>query len=86
MANHKDAVKRNRQSLVARQRNRGNRSRLRTAMKNVRTAEAAPEAQTALDQVVSIIDRAARRGIIHPNAAARHKSRLTKHVRALSVA
>lgn len=60
--------------------NRGNRSRLRTAIKNLRTALAAGQADqlpALLSSTVSTIDKAVQKGVIHKNAAARYKSRLT---------
>lgn len=59
-------------------------SRMRTAIKAVRQADDAPTALAALGVAVSIIDKSARRRIIHRNAAARYKSRLTRQVQALS--
>jgi small subunit ribosomal protein S20 len=56
-------------------RNRAQRSTLRTALKKAHSDEAnAAEKLTA----VTLLDRAARKGLIHPNAAARHKSRMAK--------
>ena len=79
MANHESAEKAYRQSQVNRDRNRQYRSRLRTALKNVRAALAAgktDEVKTSLGQTVSLIDKMAGKGIIHRNAAGRYKSRL----------
>jgi small subunit ribosomal protein S20 len=89
MANTKSAEKRNRQNVQQRERNRGHRSRLRTAIKRLRTAVAsgdAAQAQEALPGTLSVIDKIAQKGIIHPNAAARYKSRLVKRVAALKQA
>jgi small subunit ribosomal protein S20 len=61
--------------------NRTQRSQLRTAIKKVRTAAGA-EARAAYDQAVQLLDRAGRKRLIHPNAAARNKSRLAKLVEA----
>ncbi|MBA2341424.1 MAG: 30S ribosomal protein S20 [Pyrinomonadaceae bacterium] len=80
MPNHKSAKKRMRQNEKRRQVNRSNRTRLRTAIKNLRTAfsaEASDEAQTLLPKTISIIDKAVQKGVLHKNAAARYKSRLT---------
>jgi small subunit ribosomal protein S20 len=80
MPNHKSAEKRMRQNEKRRIINRGNRSRLRTAIKNLRTAMAAgqPDQLPALlSSTVSTIDKAVQKGVIHKNAAARYKSRLT---------
>jgi small subunit ribosomal protein S20 len=80
MPNHKSAEKRMRQNEKRRIINRGNRSRLRTAIKNLRTALAAGQADqlpALLSSTVSTIDKAVQKGVIHKNAAARYKSRLT---------
>ena len=64
-------------------RNRGQRSELRTALKKVREASG-PTAPAAYAAAVRLLDRAARKGLIHPNNAARQKSRLAAHVRKLA--
>ena len=87
MANHKSAEKRNRQAERRNEVNRRNRNRLRTEIKKLRAAiEAgnADEAKTLLAGTVSLIDKSIQKGIIHQNAAARYKSRLTSGVNALS--
>ncbi len=71
------AKKRMRQAVVHAAQNRTQRSRLRTALKKVRSAVAA-EVETAYAEAVQLLDRAGRKRLIHPNAAARHKSRLAK--------
>lgn len=77
------AVKAYRQSLKRNEHNRQLRSRLRTALKAIRTAidagslEAAKE---ALGNTFSLVDKMANKGIIHKNAAGRYKSRLVKRV------
>ena len=73
------AKKRLRQSKTHATLNRTQRSQLRTALKKVR-ASAGAEAKAAYEQAVRLIDRAGRKRIIHPNAAARYKSRLSKLV------
>ena len=75
----KSAKKRMRQSRPRTALNRTQRSALRTALKKVRTATG-EAARKAYDEAVSLIDRAGRKRIIHPNAAARQKSRLAKLV------
>ena len=83
MANHESAVKAHRQSLVNRERNRQYRSRLRTALKNVRAALAGgktAEVKSSLGETVSLIDKMAGKGIIPKNAAGRYKSRLMAKV------
>ena len=61
-------------------RNRAQRSALRTALKHVRQATG-PAAAEAYATAVRLLDRAARKRLIHPNTAARHKSRLAAHLR-----
>lgn len=87
MANHKSALKRVRQNEKRNEINRSNRSKLRTSIKKVRVAVTAgdkKEGSEILLSTVSLIDKAVNKGIIHKNTAARHKSRLTKHVNALA--
>ncbi|HEX2223403.1 MAG TPA: 30S ribosomal protein S20 [Thermoanaerobaculia bacterium] len=89
MANTKSAEKRNRQNIQQRLRNRGHRSRLRTAIKGLRTAIASgdqTQAQAMLSQTLSVIDKIAQKGVIHDNTASRYKSRLAKRVAALGKA
>jgi small subunit ribosomal protein S20 len=74
-----------RQTRTRTARNRAQRSELRTALKRVREAQAG-NAVEAYAKAVSLLDRAARKGLIHPNNAARHKSRLAAHVRKLASA
>ncbi|OLD42444.1 MAG: 30S ribosomal protein S20 [Gemmatimonadetes bacterium 13_1_40CM_2_70_7] len=61
--------------------NRAQRSALRTAVKRVRAAASAAAAQEAYHAAVRVLDRAARRGLIHKNSAARHKARLAAAVK-----
>ncbi|HLX08032.1 MAG TPA: 30S ribosomal protein S20 [Thermoanaerobaculia bacterium] len=87
MANTKSAEKRIRQNAAARDRNRGIRSRLRTAIKRLRAAIAAGDTQAAsglLPGTLSIIDRTAKKKVIQTNTASRYKSRLASQVNALS--
>ena len=74
MANIKSAIKRNRQNEVRRSRNRSFRSEMRTLVKTARDSGAAEDTNAAIKK----IDRAAAKGIIHANKAAREKSRLQK--------
>ncbi len=69
-----------RQSRTRHQRNRAQRSALRTALKRVRQAETGAAAAQAYEAALQLLDRAARKGLIHRNNAARHKSRLAKFV------
>jgi small subunit ribosomal protein S20 len=83
MPNHKSAIKRVRQTIKRNAINRANRSRLRTQIKKLRKAIASNEATQSnelLNPTVSLIDKMVNKGILHKNAAARHKSRLTAHV------
>ena len=80
MPNHKSAEKRVRQSEKRRVINRGNRSKVRTYIKKVRAAldsGKSDEIQSALPETISVIDKAVQKGVMHNNAAARYKSRLT---------
>lgn len=83
MANHKSALKRNRQSLVRRDRNRANRTKVKTAEKKIDAAievESVEQAQEALVAAVPIIERAAVKGAFHKKTASRKVSRLTQRV------
>jgi small subunit ribosomal protein S20 len=75
------AKKAMRQARARQQRNRAQRSALRTAVKRVRQADTGSAAAQAYAAAVRLLDRAARKGLIHPNNAARHKSRLAKYVK-----
>ncbi len=81
MPNHKSAEKRMRQNERRRKINRGNRTRVRSAIKNLRgemTAGNTSKANELLPSTISTIDKAVQKGVLHKNAAARYKSRLTK--------
>ena len=83
MANHKSALKKQRQDIKSRDRNRQHRSRMRTQIKVFRKLLQAGDAEGArgmLTETLSLVDRTARHGVIHQNAAARTKSRLTRAV------
>jgi small subunit ribosomal protein S20 len=83
MPNHKSAEKRVRQTERRRVINRSNRTRLRSAVKELRGALDKTGTKTAaelLPKTVSEIDKAVQKGVLHRNAAARHKSRLTVRV------
>jgi small subunit ribosomal protein S20 len=78
------AEKAHRQSVKRRDRNRQQRSRLRTALKTIRAAldkGDVDEARTRLDATFSLVDKMANKGIIHKNTAGRYKSRLVKGLR-----
>ncbi|RMF94043.1 MAG: 30S ribosomal protein S20 [Nitrospinota bacterium] len=83
MARNKSAMKRMRQNLKRRQRNRRVKSSMKTAIKKVYAAMANRDeaaTQEALRNAISLIDKAATKGVIHRNTAARKVSRLTRHV------
>ncbi len=82
MPNHKSAEKRMRQNEKRRKLNRSNRTRLRGALKALRNALSAGDGAKMtelLPVTVSTIDKAVQKGVLHKNAAARYKSRLTRH-------
>ena len=81
MANHKSAIKRARQNELRRLRNKGTKTRIKSIVKDVRssTQEASgEETQAKLNAAQSVIDKAAKQGVIHKRTAARKISRLTK--------
>ena len=77
MANTKSASKRARQTTVRSLRNRSVLTRLRKMQKGLSGTEAKPEAKN-VQAMISAIDKAAKRGIIHKNAAKRRKARLNR--------
>ncbi len=85
MPNHKSSEKRVRQTEKRNAVNRGNRGKVRTQIKKMRSAlEGGTGAQELLNPTISIIDKAVNKGILHKNTAARYKSRLTGHVNNLA--
>ena len=87
MAHHASALKQMRQGVKRNERNRANLSHLKTQVKKLRAAIAkgdSGEAKKVLNETVSEIDKAAKKGIVHDNAASRYKSRLTRHVNGMS--
>ena len=80
MAHSKSALKRWRQSLARRDRNRSAKSKTRTVLTKAIFAieDNAQSAEAAVREAVSALDKAAQKGVIHKNAAARSKSRLLK--------
>lgn len=82
MANIKSQVKRNRQTLKRQERNKAVRSKMRTQTKSVVAAatEGSDDVEAKLRLAVKQIDKAANKGIIHKNTAARRKSRLMKQL------
>lgn len=83
MPNIKSAKKRLRQSRKQRDRNRAVRSEIRTRTRSLLQTESADEAKEAYRSITSLLDRAARKGIVSRQAAARRKSRLGRYVRGL---
>ena len=86
MANSPQARKRARQNDKRRVQKASQRSMFRTYLKRVYTAIEAKDleaAKTAFTEALPVIDRMADKGLIHKNKAARHKSRLNAHVRAM---
>jgi small subunit ribosomal protein S20 len=86
VAQHASALKAERQSINRRARNRANLSLMKTHLKKLREAITKGDTDTAskaLSETVGQIDKAAKKGVIHDNAASRYKSRLTKKVNAL---
>lgn len=86
MANHKSALKRIRQTEKRRIYNRNFRNRARTYVKKARQSihsQEVADAREATRLAIQDLDKAASRGIIHPNNAARRKSRLMKQLAAL---
>lgn len=83
MANHKSALKRNRQNAVRRARNRANRTKMKSAIKAVDVAieeNSVDNAQTALKAAIPMIMKVATKGTIKKETASRKISRLTKRV------
>jgi len=86
LANIKSAIKRNRQNEKRRLRNRVYRGQARTFIRDARVhlmEENLDEAREATFRAVKALDKAAEKGVIHKNNAARRKSRLMKHLAAL---
>jgi small subunit ribosomal protein S20 len=83
MANHKSALKRIRSSEKKRVLNRYQHKSTRTVIKKLRETENKEEAQKMFPEVVSMIDKLAKKNIIHDNKAANLKSQLAKHVASL---
>lgn len=84
MANHKSALKRIRRNEAVRLRNKYQHKTVRNAIKKLRNTEDQKEAAAMLPSVVAMIDKLAKRNIIHSNKAANLKSGLTKRVNTLA--
>ena len=83
MPHHKSAEKRVRTNDKARLANLAVKSRVRTALRKVREAKTRSDAQARLETALSVLDRAAQKGVIHRTTASRSKSRLTLFVNKL---
>jgi small subunit ribosomal protein S20 len=84
MANHKSSEKRIRQTAVRNERNRYQHKTTRNLIKKLRGTESKAECEELLPQVVSSIDKLAKKNIIHTKKAGNLKSSLMKHINALS--
>ena len=83
MANHKSAIKRIRSNETKRLRNRYQHTTTRNAIRNLRDISVKKDAEEQLTNVISMVDKLAKKNIIHKNKAANIKSKLTKHVSGL---
>jgi small subunit ribosomal protein S20 len=89
VASHESALKAHRQNIKRRERNRQFRTRLRSALRDIRAAIDAGNAndvKDALRQTISLVDKMAGKGLIHRNTAGRYKSRLAARVTKKSAA
>lgn len=89
MASHESALKAHRQNLKRREHNRQLRTRLRSALRDIRAAidtNDPAKIKDALRQTISLVDKLAGKGLIHRNTAARYKSRLAGRVAKRSAA
>ena len=87
MANHYSALKRARQTETRTARNRGNRSRMRSALRDLREALTSgnkESATQAYSSAVSVLDKSVKKGTLHKNTASRYKSRLGKRLNAVA--
>lgn len=87
MAHSKSALKRWRQNELHRERNKPVRTGARTAVRKARAAIAGDgDAQAAIAEAASVLDRAAKHNVVHRNAASRHKSRLMRALNKVTAA
>ncbi|MEX1132172.1 MAG: 30S ribosomal protein S20 [Flavobacteriales bacterium] len=84
MANHKSALKRVRQTETRNERNRYQHKTTRNAVRKLRGLTEKGEAEKLLPEVASMLDKLAKKNIIHKNKAANLKSSITRHVSAMS--
>ena len=88
MANHYSALKRARQTEKKTAANRANKSRLRTALRSLRSLREAiakgdkDSVRKAYSATVSVVDKGVQKGVLHKNTANRYKSRLSARVKA----
>lgn len=83
MANHKSAIKRIKVTASKRLRNRYQAKTTRNAIKRLRITATKAEATPLLASVISMLDRLAKKNVIHKNKASNNKSKLTKFVNGL---
>jgi small subunit ribosomal protein S20 len=86
MANHKSALKRIRSNEAKRLRNRYQLKTTRTFLKRLRSTSEVAEAEALFPKVASMLDKLAKRNIIHKNNASNKKSKLAKHINKLKQA
>jgi small subunit ribosomal protein S20 len=87
MANHVSALKRARQTEKKTATNRANKSRMRLALRSLRTALTSGDnatLDTTFRETVSALDKSVQKGILHKNTASRYKARLSARVKAAS--
>ena len=84
MANHKSAEKRIRANEIKRVRNRYQHKTTRTSIKNLKASTVKTEAEELFKQVASMIDKLAKKGVIHRRKAANQKSKLSRFVSKLA--
>ncbi|MDZ4822302.1 MAG: 30S ribosomal protein S20 [Flavobacteriales bacterium] len=83
MANHKSSIKRIRSNNAKQVRNRYYHKTTRNAIRKMRSISSKPEAEAMLPKVVSMLDKLAKRNVIHKNKAANLKSSLQVHINSL---
>ena len=84
MANHKSSKKRIRQTKLRTLRNRYAAKTMRNALKKIRLSQDAVEVRTLFPKVCSMLDKLAKRNVIHKNKAGNLKSKIAKRVNAMS--
>lgn len=84
MANHKSAIKRIRANQAKRLRNRYQHKTTRTFIRRLRETNDKSEAQSLFPKIASMLDKLAKKNIIHSNKAANQKSKLAKYINNLA--